>query len=136
MREILPKIVVLLPGFLYVTMSVMIGEHHPFSRFNMYDSFPEVAYSLRCTRMNGSALGLADYSTLRTADLLHTLHAGLKEYNETFERDSFPKTKAHLRKVIREAYILPADTTMFHLVVISYGEGKISIEEKELFTLP
>lgn len=71
--------------FVYIIISLVIGEFHPFSRYQMYDSFPLSATSFFLSKPDGKIIPLQEYFNYKTADISHnyaTIKAIKKDIGE------------------------------------------------------
>jgi hypothetical protein len=55
----------------YVTLSWFLPEFHPFSRYPMYDSFPNYSYSFYISDSTGQLLPYARYFKVRANEIGH-----------------------------------------------------------------
>lgn len=114
-----------LPASLYVVLSLLIGETHPFSRFEMYDHFPSEAHAFRILDGNGELQPSKEMFAFRTADLSHSYSAASDRFS-TLEPDSamlMARIGESLMDQLLERANLTAlpDTLILNLVVIRAG---------------
>lgn len=65
------RLILLAPGLVYVLLSLLIGEQHPFTRVPMYSTFPNYAYSFYLSDTANNLLPLARYYHLADDELSH-----------------------------------------------------------------
>ena len=58
-------------GVCYITLSLIIGEVHPFTLVPMYNNFPNWAYAFYASDDEGSLLPNNSYFKINSADLAH-----------------------------------------------------------------
>lgn len=56
---------------LYIVLSLLLGEEHPFSRYPMYNSFPNTASVYFLKDKKGHTLALQKYFNLKAEELGH-----------------------------------------------------------------
>lgn len=60
---------------LYVFVALIVGEFHPFSRYMMYNAFPDEATVVYVADSSGGVVPLKKYFRYKSADLTHNFHA-------------------------------------------------------------
>lgn len=65
--------------FVFIISSWLIGEQHPFSRYPMYNSFPNYAYIFVLENKQNEHLPLIKYSRLNSAEISHLYFSALKK---------------------------------------------------------
>lgn len=61
-------------AILYMSCSLLIGEIHPFSRFPMYNSFPNWSYAFYLADENGKLIPAKEFNTIGT-NIGHTFYS-------------------------------------------------------------
>ncbi|MEY2922141.1 MAG: hypothetical protein RL108_763 [Bacteroidota bacterium] len=86
-------------GLIYLICSLIIGEFHPFSRFPMYNSFPNWSYVFYYTDNNGKLITAKRLQT-NTGYLAHTFYTACETLD--IEYGNGIETKQDLNQLGRE----------------------------------
>jgi hypothetical protein len=62
-------------GTLYILLCLIIGEDHPFSRVEMYNSFPKTSHSFFLCSTNGKVIPLKNFFHYSSENLTHNYNA-------------------------------------------------------------
>jgi hypothetical protein len=131
------EIIFILPAFLYIVLSLMMGEVHPFSRYEMYSSFPSTAFCLSVTDTNGKLLPVKQYFDYSAFTLLHNYHTVLPVIGQQFtNQDSVEHhvaaTLVHQMLSFRKSSALSAYQIRLH--TFFKAEQRINSREKVIYT--
>lgn len=106
----------------YVLVSLLIGEFHPFSRYEMYNSFPPTALAFMLTTPNGNIIPLKEYFHYKTADLSHNYSALQAEGIEKNKgRQLFEQLLTYRFKA------LPFDTVVLQKTELQFTKEKLNV---------
>lgn len=127
------RVLYLLPASLYIALSLLVGEIHPFSRFEMYDSFPSEALAFRVVDGSGKTLPCKELFGLRTADLSHG-YAAARNHLSKHETDSVVLmariSESMMAQLLERAeYSKLPDTVELNIVVIRSGKEGPEFED-------
>jgi hypothetical protein len=125
------KFFIYFPFVLYFVGSLMIGEVLPFSKYDMYNFFPNNAISFRIVNHQNKTLPLKKYFNFSTADLSHKFSAENIKYND------FIKNKKVLEKwneFLKENQKKEFNNDIISLIIIFYYIDGGKIKEKS-FTI-
>ncbi len=116
---------------LYVFFSLIIGEFHPFSKAEMYNSFPDNAQAICLTNTKQQYIAIANYFNYRSDDLTHNYHS-LRQ-NKKVIADSSTEIGARLWHQL-SAYrnISPLNDTL-QIVLVDFFIAGDSINFKKTF---
>jgi hypothetical protein len=124
---------------LYVGLSLMLDEFHPFSRFPMYDSFPNYAYSFYIADSKDELVPFREDFRTQANEISHMYCEICDEHK--FARGFGQETEQQLNIVGQEllTYILHArkkpltmDSLSIHRVYYQFEEGKIITHDQQL----
>jgi hypothetical protein len=125
---------------IYVSLSLLLPEFHPFSRYPMYDSFPNYAYSFYVADTKGKIIPFRKNFKTQADEISHMYCEVFDEHN--FNRGFGIESDNQLSIVGKEllAYIIQArskslvsDSISLHRVHYEFREGKIMKHDKQLF---
>lgn len=120
---------------LYIVFSLIIGEFHPFSKAEMYNSFPQNAEIITVTDKDGIPLPLNKFFKYSTADLTHNFSA-IKQTEAYSILDS--NVFENKIGIVLNKQLLPYQYKMIsrydiRLVSLSYKAETLSIKSKKLY---
>lgn len=126
------------PAIFYIALSLILGEVHPFSKFEMYDYFPSSALAFNLREPNGKMLAVNHYFNYRTADISHNYVAANDKYSG-IEQDSLKRRILVGESIINQIRShsrmqLPNDTVILNMVHITIGHSGPVLQEHMIYS--
>jgi len=122
----------------YIVLSLILGEVHPFSKFEMYDYFPSSALAFNLREPNGKMLAVNRYFNYRTADISHNYVAANDKYRG-IEQDSLKRRilvgESIMTQIRSHSTLqLPNDTVILNMVHIFIGQNGPILKEQSIYS--
>lgn len=118
----------------YIIISLLIGEFHPFSKSEMYNSFPEKANIISVTDSTASPLPANACFKYSTADLTHNYYAVKQEIPLLSDTNKyFNEIGILLNNQLKQYQYKSTMTYEIRLFSISYKNQILSINSKKLY---
>jgi len=132
------KLLRLGPAMFYIVLSLILGEVHPFSKFEMYDYFPSSALAFNLREPNGKMLAVNRYFNYRTADISHNYVAANDKYRG-IEQDSLKRRilvgESIMTQIRSHSTLqLPNDTVILNMVHIFIGQNGPILKEQSIYS--
>ncbi len=102
---------------IYVALSLVIGEFHPFSQYEMYSNFPNQATAFYLSAPNGQVIPLQSFFHYKTADISHNYSAIKQNFSNA--NDSTIGAKIFSQLLLHQIKNLPYDTIQLNKVEFS-----------------
>ena len=131
------KIISLFPSIFYIALSLIIGDVHPFSRYEMYNSFPSTALAISATDKNGKLLPIQDYFKYSSFSLLHSYYAllpSVQQYYTNPDSIQYHTVKIVVENMLPYAKVPLPKSIQFHFQIFHTQGSQIQINDKLLFT--
>jgi hypothetical protein len=125
-----PEALAALPALVYLTLSLMIGECHPFSRYRMYESLSKEAHLIILRDKEGHLLPLRPYFRLGAADLSHMYDAAVREYGEDSLQIGTRLCSQLAQRALEDGALPPLTMFKLHLKA---GDSKISMSNQLIY---
>ena len=125
-------------GFIYLLLCLMIGETHPFSLVEMYNSFPNFARTFLLTDSHENVLPFNEYYWLNSSDLSHKYTTAVeliesKKPGQKLTPDDLQKVGEIMMKALLDNSKKPVKTDSIKLYLITNYMSNDSVQtDKQL----
>ncbi len=125
-------------GFIYLLLCLMVGETHPFSLVEMYNSFPNFARTFLLTDSHENVLPFNEYYWLNSSDLSHKYNTAIeliqsKKPGQKLAPDDLQKVGEIMMKALNDNSKKPVEADSLKLYLITNYMSNDSVQtDKQL----
>lgn len=121
-------------SLVYIAFSLIFPEFHPFSKSDMYSSFPDKAEVVAITDTSENVLPLTEYFNYNTDNLTHNYHT-IQELTKDGNWDF--KLGGLLWQQLFQYQLkpIPRKYKQLRLITIYYNKGKLNSTSKILYEI-
>ena len=115
-------------GMIYLVLCLLIGEEHPFSRVEMYDSFPKESEAFYLSNIKGNPIQLQKYFHYSSGNLAHNYYTIENRLSHTVPAQKIKRETAKLLYLQLKQYQfipLDQDTIQLRRMTFSYSDKRL-----------
>ena len=127
----------IVPSIFYISACLVIGELHPFSRYEMYNSFPSNSFCISITDTNGNLMPVQKYFNYSSFLLLHGYSNVLPDMQKQYTvNDSIQYHTAQilLRQMLHYSKAPLPEIFQLRSNTFFYHEKRINIKQQVMCT--